>query len=252
MFSTKRQGYLRRIITSSLALCTILTGCSAALVLAQENYVAAGSAYSLDNNELVYRELYTALDENQSVRVDYTGPDGNVFASKTLVYQGEPFQPSFDFEDSRDKEFVSAHFQGARLVLTSGVNNSQNEKIIFDNARVVIDAGFDAYIQLNWDKLIAGKRLKFDFALPVRLNTVQLEVRKIKGSDSPVYDANYGRDWIYFRIAPAKTFSALFADPINLAYDPNGKYLMRFHGRSNIDDDKGGPQDVRIEYEYTN
>jgi len=27
---------------------------------------------------------------------------------------------------------------------------------------------------------------------------------------------------------------------------------MRFHGRSNIDDDRGGPQDVRIEYEYTN
>ncbi len=252
MSNAKRQHYLRRVLANGLGLCAILTGVYAATALAQENYVTAGSAYSLDNNELVYRELYTGLDENQSVRVDYTGPDGNVFASKTLVFQGEPFQPSFDFEDTRDNEFASAHFQGARLVLTSGMNNSQNEKIIFDNARVVIDSGLDAYIQLNWDKLVAGKRLKFDYAMPARLNTVQLEVRKIKGSDSPVYDANYGREWIYFRIAPAKKFSALFADPINLAYDPNGKYLIRFHGRSSIDDDKGGPQDVRIEYEYTN
>jgi hypothetical protein len=252
MSSAKRQYYLCRALTRGLGLCAIITSFYATSVLAEENYVTAGSAYSLDNNELVYRELYTGLDENQSVRVDYTGPDGNVFASKTLVFQGEPFQPSFDFEDSRDNEFASAHFQGARLVLTSGMKNSQNEKIIFDNARVVIDSGLDAYIQLNWDKLVGGKRLKFEYAIPARLNTVQLEVRKIKGSDSPVYDANYGREWIYFRIAPAQKFSALFADPINLAYDPNGKYLMRFHGRSTIDDDKGGPQDVRIEYEYTN
>ncbi|WP_323814570.1 hypothetical protein [Cellvibrio sp. NN19] len=252
MFSMKEKSYRRQALGRSLAVIAFVVGVNAVGALAQDNYVAAGSAYSLDDNQLVYRELYTGLDENKSVRVDYVTPEGTVFASKTLVYQGEPFQPSFNFEDTRDNEFASAQFQGARLVLTHGMNSSQNEKVIFDNAKTVIDTGFDAYIQLNWDKLLSGKKLKFDFAIPARLGSVALEVRKIKGSDSPVYDANYGKEWIYFRIAPAKKFSALFADPINLAYDPNGKYLMRFHGRSNIDDDRGGPQDVRIEYEYTN
>lgn len=252
MSSVKRQGFLRQIFAHSVGLSIILTGFYTTRVLAEENYVTAGSAYSLENNELVYRELYTDIDENKSVRVDYANPDGQVFASKRLVYQGEPFQPTFDFEDTRDNEFASAQFQGARLVLSHGMNSSQNEKIIYDNARTVIDAGFDAYIQLNWDKLMAGKRLKFDYAMPANLSSEKLEVRKVKGSDSPVYDATIGREWIYFRIAPAQKFSALFSDPINLAYDPNGRYLMRFHGRSNIDDDRGGPQDVRIEYEYTN
>lgn len=221
-------------------------------VNAQDNYVVAGSAYSLENNQLLYRELYTPLDENKSVRVDYVSPEGNTFASKTLVYQGELFQPSFNFEDSRDKEFLSARFEGARLVLTHGIDGSQNQKTIMDNANMVIDAGFDAYIQLNWDKLVAGKRLQFNFALPNRLSSVQLEVRQIKPAESPVYDKDYGRDWIYFRIAPAKKITSLFTDPINLAYEPNGKYLMRFHGRSNLDDDQGAPVDVRIEYEYVN
>lgn len=253
MSCIKRQGYLRQISVPAFAsLVSILSGLYAGGSLAEENYVTAGSAYSLDNNQLVYRELYTDIDENKSVRIDYADPNGHIFAAKRLVYQGEPFQPTFDFEDTRDNEFASAQFQGARLVMSHGIGSAQNEKVIYDNARTVIDAGFDAYIQLNWDKLIGGKRLKFDYAMPARLNTVQLEVRKIKGPDSPVYDANYGREWIYFRITPAQKFSALFSDPINLAYDPNGKYLMRFHGRSNIDDDKGGPQDVRIEYEYTN
>ncbi|HTF98789.1 MAG TPA: hypothetical protein VL995_21820 [Cellvibrio sp.] len=218
----------------------------------QDNYVAAGSAYSLESNQLLYRELFTSLDESKSVRVDYTSPSGETFATKTLAYQGEPFQPGFNYEDSRDGELVSAQFEGARLVLTHGLNNSRNQKIIHDNARIVIDAGLDAYIQLNWEKLLADKRLKFDYAMPAKLNIVQLEVRKIKGSESPVYDKQIGREWIYFRIAPAKKIASLFSDPINLAYDPNGKYLMRFHGRSNIDDDQGGPVDVRIEYEYLN
>lgn len=250
MSSVKRPDYLRNVLACSLL--SALAGFSATTVLAQDNYVVAGSAYNLENNQLIYRELYTGIDENQSVRVDYVTPEGNTFASKTLVYQGEPYQPSFNYEDTRDNEYVSAQFQGARLVLTHGMNSAQNEKVIYDNARMVIDAGFDAYIQLNWDKLVAGKRLKFDFAMPNRLSSLQLEVRKIKGPESPVYDTNFGTEWIYFRITPAQKVISLFADPINLAYDPNGKYLMRFHGRSNIDDDNGGPQDVRIEYEYTN
>lgn len=250
MSSVKRPDYLRSVLACSLF--SALAGFSTTTVLAQDDYVVAGSAYNLENNQLIYRELYTGIDENQSVRVDYVTPEGNTFASKTLVYQGEPYQPSFNYEDTRDNEYVSAQFQGARLVLTHGMNSAQNEKVIYDNARMVIDAGFDAYIQLNWDKLVAGKRLKFDFAMPNRLSSLQLEVRKIKGPESPVYDTNFGSEWIYFRITPAQKVISLFADPINLAYDPNGKYLMRFHGRSNIDDDNGGPQDVRIEYEYTN
>lgn len=228
-----------------------LIGLVPSSVIAQD-YVTAGTAYNLDDNQVLYRELYTGLDENKSVRVDYVSPQGKTFATKTLVYSGELFQPMFTFEDTRDNEFASAQFEGARLMLTHGAKGHQSQKAIMDNAKLVVDAGFDAYIQLNWDKLMEGKRLKFDFALVNRLTTVQLEVRKIKSSESPVYDADYGRHWAYFRITPAKKIASLFADPINLAYDPKGKYLMRYHGRSNLDDNEGAPVDVRIEYEYLN
>ncbi len=137
-------------------------------------------------------------------------------------------------------------------MLSYGKNANVNEKVIFDNARLVIDAGFDAYIQLNWDQLMTGKRLKYDFALPPRLSTIQLEVRKIKASESPVNDKDYGRDWVHFRITPAKAFVSFFSDPIYLAYNPQGKYLLRYFGRSNVDNDAGEPVDVRIEYEYLN
>lgn len=220
---------------------------------AQENYVTAGSAYNLETNKLLYRELYTAINDAGEVKVDYVSPEGTTFATKTLTYQGEYFQPSFLLEDKRDNEIVSAQFQGARLVLSHTANGDTGDKIIMDNARLVIDAGFDAYIQMNWDNLVtAKKRMSFEFALPNRLSTINLEVRRINPQESPVYSADIGAGWVYLRIAPAQKLISIFASPIFLAYDPNGKYLMRFQGRSNLDDDNGAPVDVRIEYEYLN
>lgn len=232
--------------------CSALLAISASVGAQDNNYVVTGNAYNLENNQLIYRELYTMVDESKQVRVDYMTPEGDVFATKTLNYQGEPFQPQFELNDHRDDEVIGVRFDGPKMVLIHSKGDMRNEKTLYDNARVVVDAGFDAYIQLNWDKLVAGKRLRFDFAFPTRLSTVALELRKIKASDSPVYDKEYGQQWVYFTIAPAQKLVALFADPIFLAYDPNGKYLMRFHGRSNIDDQYSGPWDVRIEYEYTN
>jgi len=219
---------------------------------ADENYVTAGSAYNLEDNQLIYRELYTAINADKEVKVDYVAPDGRQFATKLLSYKGALFQPEFTFEDQRDNERLSAQFQGARLVLRHSMGISANEKLIMDNARVVIDAGFDAYIQLHWDKLLSGKQMKFDFAMPSRLEVINLEVRKIKAKESPLYNTQYGSTWEYFRIQPTRKLLSFFSDPIYLAYDPNGKYLMRFQGRSNIDDARGAPWDVRIEYEYLN
>lgn len=229
----------------------LVINCCATLAAAQ-NYVVAGSAYSLENHKLVYRELYTAMDENHQLRVDYVTPNGNTFATKTLSYQGAYFQPEFDYFDQRDSEHISAQFEGPKLKLVHAIGDSRREKIIYNNANLVVDAGFDAFIQLNWDKLVANKSLSFDFAFPARMDVVALRVERIGAGDSPLYDKNYGVNWIYFRIKPAGFLTGLIAAPIYLAYEPNGKYLMRFQGRSNIDDDRGAPLDVRIEYEYSN
>ncbi len=246
--------HLPRFNLPPLKIATLIAvGFMSSLAGAQDNYVTAGSAYSIETNKLLYRELYTAINDASEVRVDYVSPEGATFASKTLTYQGEYFQPSFVLVDKRDNETVSAQFQGARLVLSHTTNGDTGDKIIMDNARLVIDAGFDAYIQMNWDNIVnAKKRMTFEFALPNRLSTINLEVRRIEPRESPVYSANVGSGWVYLRIVPAQKLVSIFASPIFLAYDPNGKYLMRFQGRSNLDDDNGAPVDVRIEYEYLN
>jgi hypothetical protein len=213
-------------------------------------YATMGTAYSLDDNKVLYREAYTAINEMGEVEVDYLDPQGNKFATKTLVFQGEPFQPTFVLQDSRDNETISVQFEKARLVMRHKDMSGPRQKIIFEHANMVIDAGFDSYIQLKWDDLLKGKELKFDYALPAKLSSVGMSAEKIQGNESPLYDKQYGDSWVYFRLQPAKKWMSVFSDPIYLAYDPNGKYLMRYSGRSAIDDAKGIPLDVRVEYEY--
>src|SRR5690606_19009099 len=117
------------------ALVSLLVGMVPALAKAQD-YVTAGTAYSLNSNQVLYRELYTGIDENKSVRVDYVSPEGKTFATKTLVYSGELFQPMFNFEDTRDNEFASARFAGARWMLTKGARGHQGQNAGLGSAQM--------------------------------------------------------------------------------------------------------------------
>lgn len=231
-------------------LCAGLLCVVAGSVSANENYTVTGSAYSIDGNQLLYREYYTGINENREVMVKYAKPDGSVFATKTLTYSGLVTQPEFELHDKRDDEKVSARFTAGRLVLSHSLNYATNEKTIMDNASLVIDAGFDAFIQENWDKLTTGKKVNFVFALPTRVDTIRLQAKEVPADKSLLASSSNPKSWRYFVIAPANKFASIFATPIHLAYEPSQKYLMRYHGRSNLDNDKGGNWDVRIEYEY--
>lgn len=221
-------------------------------IMAQQatTYSAAGSAYDIETNQLLYRELYTTLDDNREVSVEYVSPEGKLFAKKQLSYLAEPFQPNVFFTDLRTQHTWSAEFKNARLIQLSSLAGANEKSVIMDHANTVVDIGYDAYVQLHWDELLSGKKLSFDFALPEQLSRTQLSVQMIKPTSSPLYDKNIGQHWIYFRLTPAKKLRSIFTDPVFLAYDPNGRYLMRYQGRSAINDDQGIAVSVRIEYDY--
>ena len=217
---------------------------------AQPQYAVTGKAYDIDTNQLLYVEMYTPISENREVTVDYAKPDGAVFATKVLIYSGEPTQPEFEYKDQRDKERLAANFNIGRLILAYDQEGYKQEKEIMETVGLVIDAGFDAYIQQEWDKLVDGKKVHFSYTLPYRLSTIKLRARQITADKSPLFNADSPASWRYFVIEPASKFVSIFSDPIHLAYESQGKYLMRYYGRSNVDSDDGGTWDVRIEYEY--
>jgi hypothetical protein len=224
--------------------------CASTVVSAQDGYAASGAAYNLKSGKLVYRELISRLDDTNQVHVNYARPNGTIFARKTLNYNSEIFQPGLEFNDDRDDETVQAAFDGGRLILTHRVKGDSRSKTLYDTAKLVIDAGVDAYIQQQWDKITAGKKVEFDVADARHLGTERFAIKEIGAGDSPLAYKGAGANWKYFKMDTANKLSSIFTESIYYAYDPDGKYLMRYQGRANIDSDSGEALDVRIEYEY--
>lgn len=218
--------------------------------MAKDGYAVSGSAYNLKTGKLAYRELFTKLDVNGLVQVNYAKPDGVIFARKTLNYATEVFQPSVEIIDERDDELVSATFDAGRLLLMHKKKDDAQTKTLYDTAKLVIDTGVDAFIQLNWVKVTSGKKLEFDVADARNLGVEKFVVKEIDSSASPLAYKGAVESWKYFRVETANKLSSIFVDPIYYAYEPDGKYLMRYQGRANIDSDAGEAWDVRIEYEY--
>ncbi len=228
----------------------------AASAMANGGYAVSGAAYNLKNGKLAYRELFTKLDVNGLVQVNYAKPDGVIFARKTLNYATEVFQPGVEITDERDDELVSATFDAGRLLLTHKKKSDLQKKgdsqtkTLYDTAKLVIDAGVDAFIQLNWVKITSGKKLEFDVADARNLGVEKFVIKEIDSSASPLAYKGAAESWKYFRVETANKLSSIFVDPIYYAYEPDGIYLMRYQGRANIDSDTGEAWDVRIEYEY--
>jgi len=228
----------------------ILLSLASTSVLAADGYAVSGSAYNLKTGKLVYRELITKLDDNNEVHVNYAKPDGVIFARKKLNYSTEVFQPGVEFSDERDDETVSAAFDGGRLLLTHKKKGDSQTKTIYETAKLIIDAGVDAFIQQQWSKITSGKKVEFDVADARNLGTEKFVIKEVDSSVSPLAYKGAAETWKYFRVDTANKLSSIFVEPIYYAYEPEGKYLMRYQGRANIDNDSGDAWDVRVEYEY--
>lgn len=219
-------------------------------VLANDGYAVSGKAYNLKTGKLAYRELITELNENKEVQVNYTRPSGVIFARKTLNYSTEIFQPSVEFNDERDDETVSAVFDAGRLLLTHRVKGNSQTKTLYETSQLIIDAGVDAFIQRQWAKITAGKKIEFDVADARHLGVEKFVIKEIDASASPLAFKGAAETWKYFRVDTANKLSSVFTEPMFYAYEPDGKYLMRYQGRANIDSDSGEAWGVLIEYEY--
>lgn len=238
-----------QILTRRNLIAALVLGASTS-ALAQDGYAVSGAAYNLKNGKLAYRELISHLDDANQVHVNYARPHGTIFARKALDYTTDVFQPGLEFNDDRDDESIQATFDGGRLILTHRVKGDSQTKTLYDTARLIIDAGVDAYIQRQWDKITAGKTVEFDVADARHLGVEKFAIKEIGAGDSPLAYKGAGANWKYFKVDTANRLASIFTEPMYYAYDPDGMYLMRYQGRSNIDSDSGEAWDVRIEYEY--
>lgn len=210
-----------------------------------------GRAYDPLTGDLLYIERYqVTFDERGAHRnslVEYINPDGTPFAVKQVRYDGVATAPSITFKDYRDNNEIRVESGLSRTTVAIRENGETNVSLIAApvDMSMVIDAGFDQFLQQNWDRLQNKDPVPFAFLAMARRSWINFSVEMIAATDEQVQ----------FTIAPQNFFIRLLVDPINLTYDATTRRLLRFEGITPIEKSQSGQAAsgnivARIEYEY--
>ena len=180
-----------------------------------------GEAFSLKDGELRYREVHQCSTTGDRCTVEYQSPDGQLIARKELDYQDSLHSPSLQVQDLR---------QGQTLTVEG---DKQQE--------VVVDAGFDHYVRLRWEELTGGETVRFPFLVVGRDKPLKMAATQAEGcpNDRTCFSVNLD-NWLLGNLLT----------PIHLEYDSRSRRLLQFRGVSNIRDEQGRSQQVRIDYRY--
>lgn len=218
----------------------------APLAAAAQSIQYDGTAYDIKGESVLYREshfLARAADGSGERVVLYRCPDGAPFARKRIAYGGDAAAPAFELLDARlgYREGVR-DASGRREVFVQRAPDAAEEAGPLPDAEgLVADAGFDEFVQVNWDKLQAGETVRFPFLVPSRLDYFNFKVSKkgdesIDGVDASIYRLALGSWW------------AFLLPHIDVAYAKSDRALLRFVGISNVRDADGDNLKARIEF----
>lgn len=207
-----------------------------------------GLARDPRDDRLLYREqhLLRAQDGRLTDRlVLYRCPDGTAFARKQLDYRGAPTAPAFRLEDARSGYSEGLVRNGAAesvFFREGGGPAQQKAPLGAASATRVADAGFDQFVRLNWNALLAGETVPLEFAVPSRLEGIRFKVYRVQS------DTVGGERAEVFRLRLGGLLGWI-APHIDVAYGRDTQRLLRFEGLSNLREDDGEDQLVaRIDF----
>ncbi|MDH5353700.1 MAG: hypothetical protein OEY09_04570 [Gammaproteobacteria bacterium] len=232
----------------SALLCLVSSGCLATANAETTRNFSVGEAYSINSNELLYRETHCQSDDKLKRDVLYQSPDGESIAHKSIDYGNGFSTPSFKQTNFQTREETEVKVENNIVTLSfTNANRELTKKTIEKNAfsdlPMVIDAGFDAYIRENWDSLVSGEQQQFQFPLVTRSALIELQVSASNCS----FESKNSQ---CFKLEMSNWFYRMLASPIELGYEPSQKRLIRYRGLSNIEGETGTGLDVDIRYYY--
>ncbi|MES2823000.1 MAG: hypothetical protein V4732_05330 [Pseudomonadota bacterium] len=210
-----------------------------------------GIAYN-NHKEFLYCEWFNKVGEKK-IRASYVR-EANTFAVKYLDFSTSSLVPNVTQLDSRSGELREASTYSKQVVLKYRENKNQEAEtanLPIDKVDV-LDAGFNDFVQLHWDKLIAGNALPVNFGsiahqktLPLVISaktTVKCENVINKGSDPAPF---------CFMVEIDNVILRMLIGNIKLSYDKQHR-LQEFNGTVNIQDEKQKSQSAIIRYYYNN
>ncbi len=210
--------------------------------------IFSSGAYDLKTGSPLYREFHEEKFAGNAIAesvTKYKDLNNNVIAERQMTFGTDATKPKFILRD-----FRSGYIEGAEVIADGRVkvftrensNEPLEEKILQVNSPFVIDGGLTHFFLRNWEKLMKGETIKFNFITPAKLDYFQFRVSK-----NGIIDIE-GRKGMQVKLEINSFILRAFVDPIYVTYDIENKNILHYKGISNINGPDGKSYSVEINY----
>jgi hypothetical protein len=205
-----------------------------------------GIASALDDGRELYREQHFVERDasGRGVRVVlYVCPDGRAYARKRVTYSDWAGAPAFELLDARDGwlERVARADGALRVTVRVSADGRERSADISPPEGLVVDAGFDDFVRLKWDRLSAGERVDFAFLVPSRLAVMRFKVKRHMATELD------GEAATVIRLSLGAWYGFLLPH-IDVTYRDASRRLGRFEGLTNQRQPGGEHLMARIDF----
>ncbi|MFT6980152.1 MAG: hypothetical protein ACJARK_001659 [Marinobacter psychrophilus] len=204
-----------------------------------------GSARPLDSANAgseLYREQHVIQGvcsgnqfKPQSHRVEYFDASSDApFAFKQLRYdrdnQPSLLRPGVEFVQPRFNERLTVGYDSGSVAIEWQSPAQEFEQFRLDsNNSLVVDSGFDNLVRKNWQTVVEGGSVNFEFLAPTRGSYYGFV---LEPADSKSDNDRIRADHL-IQIRPTSLFLRLIVEPILLGYNQQGA-LTHYSGLANI------------------
>lgn len=209
--------------------------------------VTIGTGTATKDGKPIYTEKHTvtwddAANEPVEALTEYSDMDGKLIATMKSNFSKSVTNPEHEMHDLRDDRRYGVRYEGEQAIMWDQKKGEKERKEKlkkgFAGDRLVIGGqGLHYYMRKRMDEMKQGK-LAIALLIPGRMDWFGFLVEYVGEKE--------GRREFY---AKAQSFFLrLFAPSLSVWYSPAGD-LLEFQGPSNLTDQKGDVQNVRITYD---
>ena len=245
---TEKSGLVsRRLVVLMPAIALLGFFGSLSSVGADELRERTGHAYDTRSGALIYTEHHQEWWKDGRIlrdTVTYRSPDDIIIAEKHVDFRNGEHAPDFLL-----RNVVTGHSEAARQAsemlsvrFQEATGQPERTELLHRPEDAIVDAGFDRFIESNWEALTRGEVFIRPFLVPSRLEFMDFQIRRIDGGGDG--------ERVTFNLSIDSALLQLFVPSITVVYDTSRRTLVAYHGISNMRDTEGGNMEVKIRFNH--
>ncbi len=202
-----------------------------------------GYAYAAGSETLLYTEHHQEWWKSGRIlrdTVTYRDAQGGIIGEKHVDFRIRESAPKFLLRNIRTGHSEGATTDSNKLQVSFRLSQSaplKKEALELPEGAIV-DAGFDRFVENNWEALIQGDTFVQPFLVPSRLQFIDFRIRRIDDGSDP--------ERATFEMATESALLRFFAPAITVVYSIRDRTLLEYDGVSNMRNARGENLDVEI------